>query len=121
MYFLISNFLSSLIYSIIFLLKINTVPGFELSVGSFILIMTLSFICGGFCTLPLWCIFQFHTRKKYTYTQMNIVSLSATIIIILIGQKLFWKDFSDTRDILFSFVFVSFIFLNISKKRTSKI
>jgi hypothetical protein len=114
MKFILSNFVSAIIYGAIFTNRINAIPGFELSVGSQTFTILLSFIIGSICTLPIWLFFNFIIKsKKYNFWNFNVYFFLIIVPIIFLFQILFWKNFSDTLDILCSFGLVIFISLNI--------
>jgi len=115
--FYLSNFISALIFGAICTLNIDSIPGFELSVGTILLIVFLSFILFCICSIPIWLIFNVQLKhKKYSFWKFNGLFLFITLPILFLFQELLWKDFSDTSAVLCSFEICTIISLNIRRK-----
>jgi hypothetical protein len=118
MLYITSNFISALIYGLIFMTRFNSVPGFELSKGTLILIFLLSFVFGCIITSPIWLLSKYLIKKKKLNAWVfNFLLLMITLPLICMFQIFLWKNISDTIDILLSFELITLISLNISRTR----
>lgn len=116
LYWFICNFLGSIVYSIIFINHINSIPGFEIQFSSSLIFFMIFYAISLICSFPL--IFLLKIERKF-FRKSNllnkIILLSILFIIIALVCIIFMVSFYDIIYLFYSYYLSALFFIFIYK------